>query len=84
MLRLTHHMHDDEDALTDLLNERSRGGWEPALVSQGAPSPGGPSGGERLTVIFQRALTRDVERGEEKGERRYSEPDSSNELAGQS
>ncbi len=49
MLRLTHHPRDDEDALTDLLNERSRGGWEPAVLAQsGAP------GGERLTVIFQR------------------------------
>jgi hypothetical protein len=27
MLRLTRHARDDEDALTDLLNERSRGGW---------------------------------------------------------
>jgi len=45
ILRLTHHTHDEEDALTDLLNERSRGGWEPALMSQD---------GARLTVIFQR------------------------------
>jgi len=57
MLRLTHHMHDDEDALTDLLNERSRGGWEPALVAQSAPGTGVPAGGERLTVIFQRVTT---------------------------
>ena len=56
MLRLTHHLHDDEDALTDLLNERSRGGWEPALVAQSAPGAGGP-GGERLTVIFQRVTS---------------------------
>jgi hypothetical protein len=49
MLRLTHQTRDDEDALTDLLNERSRGGWEPALVAQS-----GKPGGERLTVIFQR------------------------------
>ena len=27
ILRLTRHTHDDEDAITDLLNERSRGGW---------------------------------------------------------
>ena len=52
MLRLTHHPRDDEDALTDLLNERSRGGWEPALIAQSG-APGAP-GGERLTVIFQR------------------------------
>jgi hypothetical protein len=45
ILRLTRHTHDDEDALTDLLNERSRGGWEPALMSQD---------GIRLTVVFQR------------------------------
>jgi hypothetical protein len=59
MLRLTHHMHDDEDALTDLLNERSRSGWEPALVAQSASGSGSrtPTGGERLTVIFQRVTT---------------------------
>jgi hypothetical protein len=45
ILRLTRHTHDDEDALTDLLNERSRGGWEPALMSQDDT---------RLTVVFQR------------------------------
>ena len=45
ILRLTRHAHDDEDALTDLLNERSRSGWEPALMSQE---------GSRLTVVFQR------------------------------
>jgi hypothetical protein len=52
MLRLTHHPRDDEDALTDLLNERSRGGWEPAHLTQS-----GQPGGERLTVIFQRVTT---------------------------
>lgn len=45
VLRLTRHARDDEDALTDLLNERSRGGWEPALMSQD---------GSRLTIVFQR------------------------------
>ena len=45
ILRLTRHARDDEDALTDLLNERSRDGWEPALMSQD---------GQRLTVVFQR------------------------------
>jgi hypothetical protein len=59
MLRLTHHMHDDEDALTDLLNERSRGGWEPALVAQSASGNGTLVGGDRLTVIFQRVTTTD-------------------------
>jgi hypothetical protein len=45
MLRLTRHARDDEDALTDLLNERSRGGWRPAMMSQDD---------QRLTIIFQR------------------------------
>ncbi len=45
VLRLSRHLRDDEDALTDLLNERSRGGWEPAMMAQDA---------QRLTVIFQR------------------------------
>ena len=45
MLRLTRHMRDDEDALTDLLNERSRGGWEPSMMAQD---------GLRLTLVFWR------------------------------
>ena len=45
LLRLSRRSQDDEDALTDLLNERSRAGWEPALMSQDA---------QRLTVVFQR------------------------------
>ena len=45
VVRLTRHVRDDEDTLTDLLNERSRSGWEPAMMSQD---------GERLTVVFQR------------------------------
>ncbi|MFL5614253.1 MAG: hypothetical protein ACJ796_11385 [Gemmatimonadaceae bacterium] len=45
ILRLTRRARDDEDSLTDLLNERSRGGWEPALMSQD---------GVRLTVVFAR------------------------------
>lgn len=45
LLRLSRRPQDDEDTLTDLLNERSRGGWEPALMSQE---------GERLTIVFQR------------------------------
>jgi hypothetical protein len=45
ILRLTRHTHDDEDALTDLLNERSRGGWDPAMMTQE---------GARLTIIFAR------------------------------
>jgi hypothetical protein len=45
ILKLTRHVQEDEDALTDLLNERSRGGWEPAMVAQGTT---------RLTVVFCR------------------------------
>ncbi|MHB0948473.1 MAG: hypothetical protein ACYC3Q_09650 [Gemmatimonadaceae bacterium] len=45
MVRLTRHVREDEDALTDLLNERSRGGWTPALMSQD---------GSRLTLVFAR------------------------------
>lgn len=45
ILRLTRHTRDDEDALTDLLNERSRGGWEPALMTQE---------GSRVTLVFSR------------------------------
>lgn len=45
MLRLTRHVHDDEDALTDLLNERIRGGWTPAMMTQDA---------NRLTIVFAR------------------------------
>lgn len=47
MLRLTRHVREDEDALTDLLNERSRSGWEPAMITQD---------GIRLTVVFQRQI----------------------------
>ena len=45
IVRLTRHVRDDEDALTDLLNERSRAGWRPSMLSQD---------GERMTVIFER------------------------------
>ena len=45
ILRLTRHQREDEDALTDLLNERSRGGWTPAMMTQD---------GQRLTVVFAR------------------------------
>ena len=45
ILRLTRHTREDEDALTDLLNERSRGGWEPAMMTQDDA---------RLTVVFSR------------------------------
>ena len=53
ILRLSRHTRDDEDALTDLLNERSRGGWEPTMMSQE---------GARLTLVFARPS--DAERAE--------------------
>jgi hypothetical protein len=46
MLRLSRHARDDEDALTDLLNERSRGGWTPTMMSQDD---------HRLTIVFARS-----------------------------
>jgi hypothetical protein len=49
ILKLTRHVQEDEDALTDLLNERSRSGWVPAMMAQGAT---------RLTVIFSRRAAR--------------------------
>lgn len=45
MLRLSRQTRDDEDALTDLLNERSRSGWAPSMMAQD---------GLRLTVVFER------------------------------
>ena len=45
MLRVTRHTRDDEDALTDLLNERSRGGWALSMMAQDD---------SRLTLVFQR------------------------------
>ena len=45
ILRLARHQREDEDALTDLLNERSRGGWTPTMMTQD---------GARLTVVFAR------------------------------
>lgn len=45
ILRLSRHTREDEDALTDLLNERSRGGWEPAMMAQDDT---------RLTIVFSR------------------------------
>jgi hypothetical protein len=43
--RLTRHQREDEDGLTDLLNERSRGGWSPVMMTQD---------GQRLTIVFAR------------------------------
>ena len=51
VIRLTRHLRDDEDALTDLLNERSRGGWEPTMMAQDA---------QRLTIVFARETLPEV------------------------
>lgn len=45
VVKLTRHTRENEDTLTDLLNERSRSGWEPALISQDE---------HRLVLIFAR------------------------------
>ena len=45
ILRFSHHTREDEDALTDLLNERSRSGWEPAMMTQDEV---------RITIVFSR------------------------------
>ena len=45
IVRLSRRVREDEDAITDLLNERSRGGWQPELMTQDA---------ERVTVVFSR------------------------------
>jgi len=43
--RLSQRSRDDEDALTDLLNERSRGGWVLSAMTQDK---------ERLVLAFAR------------------------------
>jgi len=45
IVRLTRRTREDEDAITDLLNERSRGGWQPDMISQD---------NDRVTVVFSR------------------------------
>jgi len=45
IVRLSRRTRDDEDAITDLLNERSRSGWQPEMLSQDT---------ERITVVFSR------------------------------
>ena len=54
VVKLTRHTRENEDTLTDLLNERSRGGWEPALISQDE---------ERLVLIFHRRVIPAAGRG---------------------
>ena len=48
---LSQRTRDDEDAITDLLNERSRGGWEPTHLTQHA---------DRVTLVFSRPAPTDV------------------------
>jgi hypothetical protein len=48
--RITRRAREDEDALTDLLNERIRSGWEPVMMAQDD---------QRLTIIFQRETESD-------------------------
>ncbi len=45
IVRFGKRVREDEDALTDLLNERSRSGWTPALMTQDE---------SRVTVVFAR------------------------------
>ncbi len=47
--RFSRHSRDDEVVLTDLLNERMRGGWEPTMMTQDE---------QRLTIVFQREADR--------------------------
>lgn len=54
IVRLSRHTREDEDALTDLLNERGRRGWHAALMTQDS---------QRLTIIFQRETDREGEGG---------------------
>jgi hypothetical protein len=49
-IKLTRRPHDDDDALTDMLNERSRAGWTPTMITQGDG---------RCTVIFRRTAPGD-------------------------
>lgn len=51
ILRQTRHQRENEDALTDLLNERSRGGWIPTMMTQD---------GLRLTVVFAREAEQEM------------------------
>lgn len=51
LLRLTRHERDDEEALTDLLNERSRGGWTLDTLTQD---------GTRMTIVFWRLAEPDA------------------------
>jgi len=46
IVKLSGRARDDEDALTDLLNERERTGWHLQHTS--------PIGGSRLLVVFWR------------------------------
>ena len=52
IVKLSRRAQDDETTLTDLLNERSRGGWEPVMMSQDE---------HRMTVFFARAADAEPE-----------------------
>jgi hypothetical protein len=54
ILRLSRHAREDEDSLTDLLNERSRSGWEMVQMTQDE---------QRLTIVFARATDTPLARG---------------------
>jgi hypothetical protein len=54
ILRLSRHAREDEDSLTDLLNERSRSGWEMVQMTQDE---------QRLTIVFARTTDAPVPRG---------------------
>ncbi len=54
ILKLSLRTQEDEDALTDLLNERSRGGWTPTLMSKDQ---------QRITLVFCRLTEVAVELG---------------------
>lgn len=47
ILRTTRHPREDEEALTDLLNERSRTGWRLETLAAGP---------DRLTAVFAREV----------------------------
>ena len=58
IVKLSSRTQEDEDALTDLLNERSRGGWTPKLISQGQ---------QRITLVFSRVTEAAIESGGDNG-----------------
>jgi ABC-type Mn2+/Zn2+ transport system ATPase subunit len=51
VLPVTRHPREDEEALTDLLNERSRAGWTLVTLTHDA---------HRMTAVFQRDAVPDA------------------------